>query len=126
MLALIRKFMIDERKINFQWMDRDLATNRFLDFKYRDCWSRIFLRQYVFMHVFVRIMRIIFRVRYSFFNVKGLFLEMIFKSFNFKDKSKVAFIKIGAIYRIRNAIFLLLDIFVFYKSYFLISKDNSK
>lgn len=78
------------------------------------------------MHVFVRIMRIIFRVRYSFFDVKGLFLEIIFKSFNFKDKSKVAFIKIGAIYRIRNAIFLLLDIFVFYKSYFLISKDNSK
>lgn len=49
----------------------------------------------VFMHVFVRIMRIIFRVSYcSFDAVKGLFLEIIFESFNLEDESKVAFIKI--------------------------------
>lgn len=47
------------------------------------------------MHVFVRIMRIIFRVSYcSFDAVKGLFLEIIFESFNLEDESKVAFIKI--------------------------------
>lgn len=66
------------------------------------------------MHVFVRIMRIIFTVKYcSFDAVKGLFLEIIFKSFNFEDKSNVAFIKIGTIYRInRNAISLLLDCYI--------------
>lgn len=47
------------------------------------------------MHVFVRILRIIFRVSYcSFDAVKGLFLEIIFESFNLEDESKVAFIKI--------------------------------
>lgn len=40
-------------------------------------------------------MRIIFRVSYcSFDAVKGLFLEIIFESFNLEDESKIAFIKI--------------------------------
>lgn len=59
------------------------------------------------MHVFVRIMRIIFTVRYcSFDAVKGLFLEIIFKSFNFERKSNIVFIKIGTIYRINNLDFI--------------------